>query len=484
MGNVDRTTRLRPAAGAFFLLLAASLAIVGEIRPARAQTGPFQTTGEGLNAGRFVIYPSLSVDLLHDSNVRYTSEDLPSLRDLGSGEFLVKPRILVDLPIGQGRIRWTYSPVYRNYTNNAFRLPRQFSHYFDLEGAFQVGSALRVSLRDHYVRGVVEVQEVDRGGELAFGLTPFTSDEPSMQVDLDLGARQGVSILPRYTRVRFEESPTAAFLSYRRRQLEGRYNFRLSPSDVLYGFYSFEGTDQRRASSIFPDLALDGRSAGIGLTRTINQEVTTSVAAGYKRITFKGGTATDFAGLVADVNAALQLSDTSSLVLVLGRQPYQSFFLDNSYYLDNQLGLRFLQQVGRSIYWEISGTVRSNTYADRVDLSVRPDTPATKDCDNDGVLDSSDCNNNNKIDSLESLYCVQQSGGSLDCPSEGSRRRDLAVRFEIGAGYRLLRTLRFFVGYNTDRRRSNVEQVSNGAFYDPFDYNIKRVFFRIEAGWL
>ena len=118
MLNKGRFTGLRPPAGGFFLLAAGWLALSLGTGPALAQTGTYDTGGDGLSLGRFLIYPSLGVDLLQDSNVRYASQDLPSSGDLGSGEIMVKPRILVDLPIGQGRVRWVYTPLYRNYTSN------------------------------------------------------------------------------------------------------------------------------------------------------------------------------------------------------------------------------------------------------------------------------------------------------------------------------------------------------------------------------
>src|SRR5262245_40225327 len=124
---------LRPAAGTAARLLALCLAFSGAIRPAQAQSRAFQTSGEGLNFGRFVVYPSLGVDFLYDSNVRYASEDLFQDQNLGSGEFHLLPRIMVDLPIGDSRVRWVYAPIYRNYTNDQLGLKPQLSHYFDLE---------------------------------------------------------------------------------------------------------------------------------------------------------------------------------------------------------------------------------------------------------------------------------------------------------------------------------------------------------------
>jgi len=49
------------------------------------------------------------------------------------------------------------------------------------------------------------------------------------------------------------------------------------------------------------------------------------------------------------------------------------------------------------------------------------------------------------------------------------------LSLEIGAGCQFQRTLRAFVGYNLDRRLSNI---------DGSDFDVNRVVLRIEAGWM
>ena len=77
-----------------------------------------------------------------------------------------------------------------------------------------------------------------------------------------------------------------------------------------------------------------------------------------------------------------------------------------------------------------------------------------------------------RIDAYESLQ-----------PSVGRRRHDRVYQAQIGAGWQISPVLRLFIGYNSDRRRSNVEQVVSGQIIDPFDYSVNRVLFRLEAGW-
>lgn len=468
--------RLRPGA----LLLAAAALWLQVPSAARGQV--FRTVGEGLNAGHFVLYPSIALEYTHDGNVFYRSEDTPGESITRSGIYVLRPRLLVDLPIGSGRVRWVYSPVYRDYTNRSFRQTKRFSHFLDFE-ATRSGPVLSVRAADHLVLGTIELQEVDRGGEAVFGLVPFTTHSPELEVTLKAGARNGLSLLPRYSAVRFMERGAAAFFSYRRKEIEARFNHALSEPTLLYGYYTFDRTDQEREQIFFGDVSLDARTIGVGLRRTLNQEVATSIAAGYKSIRFRGGSKSDFAGPVLDGHATWQLSDAALLDVSVGRQAYQSFFVNNNYYIDVEARIRLMHQLGYSAYWDASVGYLNNAYADPLDISVTPATPPGLDCN--PTLDPPNCDPNS--DPNCKLICVPN--GKIDAfeslaPSVGRRRHDRVYRLQVGAGWQLARTLRVFIGYNGERRLSNIEQSAPGGVFDPFDYSVNRVFFRIEAGWL
>ncbi|HEU4402238.1 MAG TPA: outer membrane beta-barrel protein [Candidatus Polarisedimenticolia bacterium] len=427
------------------------------------------TSGDGLPAGRFMLYPSLTLEYTRDDNITYASADLPASQRVDAGVVIIRPRILVDLPLGENRIVWAYTPQYRDYQSDRFHQSQRFTHIFDLEGSLRAGPALRVIVRDHLLRGTVELQEVDRGGELTFGLVPFLLHEPEADITLDLGPRQGISLIPRYTSSRFSEGSSASFFNYQTRQVEARYNYRLGLPSVVYVYYSFQDTNQARTVAFFGNQGNTGRSAGIGLRRTVNKAVVTQLSAGYETLTFSGGLGKNFAGPVLEASTAWQVSDVTRIDLFFRRQAFQSFFVNNNYYVSQQARLHMLQQLGRNTYWEIAAGYQGSAYADPIDFSVTPETPPGQDSVGCGGSGSPD----GRIDQFESF-----------CSSIGVRRRDRAVRLEIGAGYRFLRTLRLFLGYNSERRASNIAQETVNGIIDPFDYHINRLFFRIEAGWL
>ncbi|HYS06129.1 MAG TPA: hypothetical protein VEW47_13130 [Candidatus Dormibacteraeota bacterium] len=425
---------------------------------ARAQV--FRTTSEGLNVGHFVLYPSVAFEYTDDDNIFYESRELPGDQIIKSGVRIIRPRILMDLPFRANRVRWVYSPVYRDYTSKSFDQAQRISHFFDFE-ATHLGPVFSMRASDHLVLGTVELQEVDRGGEAVFGTTPFRSSTTEGELTLNMGARNGISFLPVYTAVTFDDSKSASFLGYSRKQVELRFQHTVSLPSLLYAFYSFDDTHQQREQVLFGKVSYGARTAGVGLRRSLNQEVVTSLNAGYKVIDFTGGSRSNFAGPVFDANATWQLGDATVLAMTAGHQAYQSFYVNNNYYVDTELRLHLTHQIGHNVFWDSSIAYTNNHYADKLDISVTPETPPSQDLNADG-----------RIDVYESLQ-----------PSVGRRRRDHVYHAEIGAGWQISRTLRVFIGYNSDRRRSNVEQVVSGETIDPFDYSVNRVLFRLEAGW-
>ncbi len=416
MGN----PRSRVGAGALLFGLVLLPAVPVLVATATAQE--LSTTGEGRPAGRFILYPSLTVDISHDSNL-FRVGDVPGAEPVASGILVVKPRILVDLPLGESRVRWAYAPVVRDYTTDRFDQSDRLSHYFDLDTTLVTARALRIGLRDHLVRGTTELQEIDQGRELRFGLVPFRLHEPSLEVTMDLGARSGFSVFSRYSWLHFDQEVQTLF-DYRKRGAEGRYNYRVGPSTTLYGYLSLEHTVQERDASGAGETGLSARSTGLGLRRTLNQAVVTALSVGYERFEFDEAAGGAFTGIVLDAAATWLLNDVTRLEVAASRQPYQSFTIDGDHYVSNLARVRVTQQVGRSVYWEGGATYFRNAY--------------------------------------------------------GSGLRDRTIRLEGGIGFRFLRTLRAFVGYNDERRDSNFDD----ALGDPFQYGARRVVFRLEAGWM
>jgi hypothetical protein len=426
-----------------------------------------ETRTAGLQSGRLNFFPSLSVDYTYTNNIFYSNDQVKD-GVVPSGVTTIRPQFLFSLPFSANEIRFAYAPLLRHYGSDQYAeivadassRQQRSSHYFDFSGAFRLGSAVSLQVGEHLLRGTQELRGVDPGGEAVFGTVPFLLNNANMEIRVDLGARDGFSIIPTYSSVNFQESAQAVFYDYTTHGLEARYNHLMSSATTLYAAYGLEATEQTRESSVFGDVTVDTHRAGIGLTRTLNRAVQASAFVGYSQMTFTGGADSDYSGLVFNAGTHWLVSDVTRLDLTIAEQPYQSFYVNNNYYLNRLLSARLTRQVGENIILFGGGSYENNSYSDDLDVT-----------------------------GFESSFCEPPTAAG-DCPSAGERRRDRALHVELGVGFQVRPTMRWLVGYNRDVRQTNTQQrlVSDQGefikFYDPFDYQVDRLYVRLELGWL
>jgi hypothetical protein len=427
--------------------------------PVAAQAQVATPRGEGIPFSRFFIFPSVSMEYQFEDNLLYQSVEDPNALIVETGTTLIRPAILMEMPFGTSRVRWSYAPLIRRYSEESVQGAEGTGDSFDLEGIFREGQTVSLAIKDHYVKDTVEVGQATGSAEF-FGLVPFTVHAPEVQLSLQMGARYALSVIGRTEDVEFHESVPGGFDDYDRRGLEVRFNRRIAAPTILYGYAAHEDTVQHRDGSTVDSVDVIDRRVGVGLTRTVNQVVTTRMVAGYQTLDFEGGAGkTNYSGPVVSASGSLRIGDGSVLDLGVLRQPYQSFFFNNNFYVNDEVDIRWLRQIGRGFLVSLSATYGTSDYSDALDLSGSPGDDQ----------DQSGC-----ADQFESF-----------CLSNGDVRRDHYFRMEVAAAYQFAPRLRVAVGYNHERRHSNLlQETEGGPIIDPFHYEVDRIFMRVEAGWL
>jgi hypothetical protein len=394
----------------------------------------FETLGEGLKIGNFALYPSMAFEYAYDTNILFMSTDLPGSDPIASGVVLVRPRILLNRPLLDGRVRLLYAPFYRDYTNDRFKPEDRINHAFDFETVVHQDGPFTIGVRDHFMRGTVSLQEQSDRRGLPVGLGHYSIHSPQLELGLKLAGRHEFTLIPSYTRSSFEGLVNifgqVSDYGYTTRRLEGRYGYRITEATTLYPFAAFESTTQTQTG--IPHIDIQGRQVGMGVTRTVNDLLVTQVAAGYQTLTFEGGIGRDYAGPFVDTSAIIQGGEETRVELGLLREAFPSVFSNSNYYIDTEGRARVLRQIPHHSWLEGAVKLQDNQYI----------------------------------------------------PAQGQRRHEQILRLEAGIGHRFVENLRGYVGYNYDRRISNVELVTGGDRVDPFLYTVHRFLFRLEVGWL
>jgi hypothetical protein len=114
------------------------------------------------------------------------------------------------------------------------------------------------------------------------------------------------------------------------------------------------------------------------------------------------------------------------------RRPYASIYLGSNYYMATVGQVRWVRQLWRSSYLDTAATIQQSDFV----------------------------------------------------PVQGVGRQERLIRLEAGIGHEFLRHLRGYAGFNVEQRDSNVVQMTGGVGADPFNYQLHRFIFRIEAGWM
>jgi hypothetical protein len=443
-------------------MLCAVLCVFAGAPALAQQPPPLPPDARGVPLGPVTMFPALATDYSYNDNVFYASqEDAAAI--IPSGLYTLEPKFLFDLPVGQSDIRWTYGALLRHYSSAEYVTASgasrrdDNSQRLDIDTSFHLGSSLRLNVFEHLLKGTQELRSVDPGGEAVFGTVPFLFNDAALELVWDVSGRSGFTLRPRYSSTHFSEQANAVFYDYATTGLEGRYNYRLSPETTLYLSYAQENTSQSRiGTGLFTDVTVDTQRAGVGLTRTVNRAVTARAYVGYARQDYTGGAASNFAGLTLDVGAGWLLTDVLRLDVSLRQEPYQSFYLNNNFYVNRLGDFHFTRQVGQKVLVRAGAGFEQNDYSDG--LEVTPDSQA--------------------------LLC--SANDPNDCPSRGTVRRDHVFRYDAAVGWQVRPAMRWSVGYNHESRDSNVVHwlADPGTFYDPFDYRVGRFYVRLEMGWM
>jgi hypothetical protein len=438
--------------------LAAILMLAPAPQPARAQTIGVRTggnDGRSVELGRINFYPSVLVDYGYLSNVFYASGETAGDEIVPSRLLVLQSRFSFDLPMGDNWLRWSYSPIYRNYSSDAFTQTDPWSHFFDLDGRLRFGARGFTALKDHFVLGTQELREVDPGGELTFGLTRFRLHQPSVEVGMVVGPRQSVSVIWKYDSTQFDQSQTIGAYNNRGWGLEGRFTYKIGTATDTYIYYSgYQSTQDRGGSP--PDLVdIHDTAMGVGLSQSLNRDIVTQFLVGYQRMDFTGAAPTGYAGPILSANASWRIDEITQLAFIVRRQPYASYYLNNNFYLNRNITLNLTRQAGATMYWTVGLGLENNVYSDTIDAGA----------------DSA-------------IFCGDDGSGGTICPSDGERRRDRGWNAQAGLGFKIGPASRVVLGYNYSARSSNVLQAFPEGFADPFNYSASRILFRIEAGWL
>ncbi len=155
-------------------------------------------SGEAISVGPFLFSPALQLSWQHRDNIFFTPDN-----EVADQVYLARAALVFELPIYESYVRFSYTPQYREYKD--YELAENWSHFFDLSGAFEFSNGLVLDVIYQYIYGNLEVREVDPGGELVFGDSPFSKNFLGIGLDYWITARDGIGVEVDYADISYDD---------------------------------------------------------------------------------------------------------------------------------------------------------------------------------------------------------------------------------------------------------------------------------------
>jgi len=359
------------------------------------------TALEGIQGKYAIFYPSIELIYYHTDNL-YLMPD----NEEDSNQFLARPTFWVEVPTDTNYFSFKYTPQYRDVQE--VDIPQDFSHFVDLKGKFQGSPTFRVEVTDHFAYGVLETQEVDPDGELAFGWDPF--DANNLRLDFIWeGQKQGAAFYGGWFMTSFNRdepssaNPAPSFLEEDSISVGVEYFYKFTPLSKFIVGYRFT-TDSRDYSMQglefdpnFPaiiggtnlgtdSLDADTNTVEFGFEGELGRTSTGRITVGYQDTAYDDlpvywldnpanglnpfyGRVSDFSGLVADGTFTKGFTRFTKLEVNLHRAENASNYEGNAFYRADRLGFALTNQpLGRKVFWSIGGYFQRNSYPDPTDI--------------------------------------------------------------------------------------------------------------------
>ena len=308
-----------------FMLCVVGVLVAGTAAAQPNPAGFPGNTGEAITVGPFLFSPAVQLKWEDRDNIFF--EPVNPVQD---NILTARARLMLELPIYESYVRFTYTPQYRDYKK--LELEHKWSHFADFNTVLEFQNGLRFRADYRFVNASQETSEVDGGGELVWADEMFTKHFARVALDYWFSARDGLTIEGDYTDLKYNypsRTPPSqrVFYAYDRGSVGLGWLHQLSPilvMDVKYNRIQFDPVDTFRWRSY------DSDEITVGFKGQLSPVVATQLRVGWNETTYDRTEGfftpefSDFSGPVISGFINWELAHGSHLRLDLIRSPFPS----------------------------------------------------------------------------------------------------------------------------------------------------------------
>ena len=411
--------------------------------------------GQGIPVGNSVFFPAVEAVYTHTDNLYMQDSTMP-YGDVSDSFWFIRPTLGIELPFDESSIRIDLGYQYKDYQH--YNLTSHNTYFADFNGTFKFSNGFRLTIDNHFIRGVQEVREFDPGSEQVYGNTPFYREQAQVSLAMPVNQLNTLSVYGLYNKVHFtggafQQRP---FFGYTQAGggLEWAYHFTSVSSWIFNGQFITSKPDiQRQDIFLHTDMQkkYDQYTFLTGWQGAEAKGITGFAKFGYSKMKFTENGYGDFSGLVADVGLGYQPAEYFKIDLKLDRHPYQSAYNVNNYYTETGGQLQFHQQLSRELFWTAGYRYQENTYPNATQALF--------------------------------YYTGNVFNFSYYPGTEGEVRKDRISRAYGEVGIHISRQFSVRANYQYENRNSNIHFYDLAGIHRPFSYTENRFSVQAEIGW-
>ncbi len=354
---------MRKIIGLLLLIISPFLFSTGTLAIDEGIPGGF--AGDGFVAGNFVVYPGLELIYQFEDNIFLQPDDGYVL---STGQYVVRPKLRVEMPFWNAYLSMAYAPQYRWFQKeDEVNLDTNWTHVFTMDSRFNTASGLHITVRDRFVKGVLETEEFDVSREIVKGKDPFVRNTATVNLGYDLTQRLRVQAGAEFTSVNFDTDDDLTtpntFYDYETLKLGGSIKYDLYPLTTVGFHANVIQNDQDREGF---DNGYDAWQVFASLDGSLSRTLSGEIMAGYHGDRFDLGNFTDYRGLIVQIRVQNEFTPKTKMELSLIRTPNQSSFGTNNFYSSDQASVTVTHRTSEIVFFSLGASFQNNDYPELV----------------------------------------------------------------------------------------------------------------------
>ncbi len=291
---------------------------------------------KGLEAGPWLLLPSLVLGVEYDSNPFFRSENVQSERILEA-----TPALGIRLPFSQSLFRIDVAKKFYDYSQTILGEDTVLETSAVLELNFSSRDKLEFGAERS--SGLARSTAIfDEGGEATFQGDSFDMDVFDLTLSRSVYGQRGWLLKLQRQDLVFDEGTVANFFDYRCWNYQAEYRQPVSPVSWLLFSWSGRNYDHFRVNSPFSEPFREEISqiGLVGFDARYSSHKTLRFRVGYSKNEFPGALGSAFSGIVGDIKARFQTGSRRHEFLVEAlRRPHASFFANNTHFVRNSIAI-------------------------------------------------------------------------------------------------------------------------------------------------